>query len=200
MSGLNKNKRKDVFSYIRNTNFYIFCLQDTHFTPENENIIRSEWGFNCYFNSLKSNARAVAIFFKNNFEVKVTKEKKDNTGNFLALELVIEGDKLTLITMYGPNIDTPMFYDNVAETINDFNNDLFIICGDFNLVMHPKLDYDKNYKHINNPKAIDKVIEIVDYLGMIDIYREQHPENKRYTWRKSNPIKQTRLDFFLISE
>ena len=27
-----------------------------------------------------------------------------------------------------------------------------------------------------------------------------HEESRRYTWRKNNPIKQARLDFFLISE
>ena len=34
----------------------------------------------------------------------------------------------------------------------------------------------------------------------MDAYREFHPDVNRYTWRKHNPIKQSRLDFFLISE
>ena len=34
---------------------------------------------------------------------------------------------------------------------------------------------------------------------MIDIYRFIYPDSKRYTWRKKNPIKQARLDYFLIS-
>ena len=35
---------------------------------------------------------------------------------------------------------------------------------------------------------------------MVDIYRQKHGNRKRYTWRKNNPIKQARLDFFLVSE
>ena len=32
------------------------------------------------------------------------------------------------------------------------------------------------------------------------MFRENNPELKRYTWRKRNPLKQARLDFFLTSE
>ena len=51
--------------------------------------------------------------------------------------------------------------------------------GDFNLVMDPKMDY-YNYLHVNNPKAREKVIEIVSQLNLTDIYRELHPDNKRF--------------------
>lgn len=36
-------------------------------------------------------------------------EEKDNDGNMLALDLVIEGKKITLINVYGPSTDTPGF-------------------------------------------------------------------------------------------
>ena len=35
---------------------------------------------------------------------------------------------------------------------------------------------------------------------MVDPYRDFHPNLKRYTWRRTNPLQQARLDFFLISE
>ena len=35
---------------------------------------------------------------------------------------------------------------------------------------------------------------------MVDPFRENFPRLKRYTWRKKNPLKQARLDYFLISE
>ena len=35
---------------------------------------------------------------------------------------------------------------------------------------------------------------------MVDPVRENFPRFKRYTWRKKNPLKQARLDYFLISE
>ena len=35
----NKNKCLDIFSYLKQKNYNIYCLQDTHFTAENENNI-----------------------------------------------------------------------------------------------------------------------------------------------------------------
>ena len=197
-----KNKRKDVFAYLRKLSYSIYCLQDTHFTVELEKNIRAEWGYNCFFSCWKSNARGVAILFNNNFEYKVLKEKSDNNGNFLALDLEIHENKerLSLITLYAPNGDEPLFFDKITEAINEFSNKQCIICGDFNLVINPILDYDKTYKQINNKKARDRVLEIMENYNLIDVYRQYNPEKRRYTWRRKNPIKQARLDFFLISE
>ena len=39
----------------------------------------------------------------------------------------------------------------------------------------------------------------MDELNLIDTFRHFHPNVKRYSWRKQNPVKQTRLDFFLTS-
>ena len=36
-------------------------------------------------------------------------------------------------------------------------------------------------------------------LNLSDIYRDTYPNMKRYTWQKSNPLKQARLDYFLGS-
>ena len=82
----------------------------------------------------------------------------------------------------------------IADT---FNNSDKIICGDFNLVQDPILDYS-NYKYINNKKAREKVLEIKATYYLTDPYREYYPSTRRYTWRKG--LQQSRLDFFLISE
>jgi len=61
--------------------------------------------------------------------------------------------------------------------LENFNNDTLIVCGDFNLVLNPDLDY-YNYANINNPKARVKVIQIIDDKHLIDTFRELHPETK----------------------
>ena len=40
----------------------------------------------------------------------------------------------------------------------------------------------------------------MDELNLKDIFREMYPTLIRYSWRKRNPLKQARLDSFLISE
>ena len=56
-----------------------------------------------------------------------------------------------------------------------------------------------NYLNLNNPKARDTVLEMMLEFELIDCWREEHIEEIKYTWLKKNPIKQARLDFFLIS-
>ena len=193
------SKRKDVFNYLRAKNYNIYCLQDTHFTVENEKNIRSLWGFECFFSSFNSNSRGVSVMFNNNFEFKVLKEKKDVNGNYLVLDLIVDTLKLTLVSIYAPNTDCPNFFDNIMSIVDDFGNESYVICGDFNLVLHPYIDCC-NYLHVNNPKARDKVLEIIDDRCLIDPFRQLYPDLHRYTWRKRTPFKQARLDFFLFQK
>lgn len=101
----------------------------------------------------------------------------------LALDLVIEENKITLSNVYGPNTDTPGFYEKVRETFLEFDNDYFVLCGDLNIALNASMD-TYNYLHVNNPKARDKVLEIMEDLQMVDYYRILYPENKIYTWKK----------------
>ena len=87
-----------------------------------ENDIRNEWGYEVYFNSFSSKSRGVAIFLNNNFEVKVHKKMSDETGNLLALDLTIENKRMSLITIYGPNDDTPIFYEGLSDIIRELQN------------------------------------------------------------------------------
>ena len=108
----NFEKRKDVFNYIHGNfkNSNIICLQDTHFVPEKENLIRSQWGFDCIFNSFTSNSRGVCVLFHNNFQYKVNNIKSDLNGNFLILDISIDDRRFTLVNLYGPNNDSPAFF------------------------------------------------------------------------------------------
>ena len=56
-----------------------------------------------------------------------------------------------------------------------------------------------NYININNPRSRKKVIELMENCDLTDIYRNLHPNDKKFTWRRKNPLKQARLDYFLIS-
>ena len=42
-------KRKDVFDFLRKQSANIFLLQETHWKTGAENVIRSQWGFECIF-------------------------------------------------------------------------------------------------------------------------------------------------------
>ena len=192
-------KKERCICFLRSKNCSIYCLQGCHFTPEMENNVRSMWGFDCFFSSFRSNSRGVAILIKNNFEFKALRSKSDRNGNYLFLEALVENQhKILFCNIYAPNTDSPEFFEELFQNIDDFNNENLVICGDYNLVLDPELDL-YNYVHLNNPQARMKLLEYIEEKDLIDAYRQFYPETRRYTWRRTAPLKQSRLDFFLIS-
>ena len=192
-------KRRDVFQYFKQKKFSIIFLQDTHFEDKLEKQIRSEWGYEIYFSNYTSQARGVAILFNNNFDFKVKNVTKDNNGNFLIMTIETMLKELTLVCLYGPNRDSPEFYQDIQDKIINLQNPNVIFGGDWNLVLNPEKDY-KNYLHINNPKAQDKVFELMAELNLVDVWREINPELQRFTWHRNNQAQHGRLDFFLVSD
>jgi hypothetical protein len=61
--------------------------------------------------------------------------------------------RITLINIYGPNVDTPCFYNKVADVIENFDNQSCILCGDFNLIQNiaTPLWLDANELKIHSP-------------------------------------------------
>lgn len=196
------SKRTDVIKYLKSKKFDIYFIQDTHFEKNMENIIRSEWGYECFFSSYNSRSRGVAIFLNNTFQFKVKKVISDNEGNFLILKLIIESLEYLLINIYAPNTDDPQFFKNIQTIVNINYAENIIIGGDWNLLLDNNLD-GNNYKNVNNPNAKKEVSNLTQIYNLIDVWRHCHPTERKYTWhRKHNNkiIQQGRLDFFLISE
>jgi exonuclease III len=134
------NKRRDMFNYLRNKKFNIYFLQDTHFISDDENFIQAQWGYKAYFSSFKSNSRGVAVLLNNNFDFCITNELNDENGNYIILECTIEEHKFILVSIYGPNSDSPNFYSNLLSKINEiYDEQHIIIAGDFNMIMNKEL-------------------------------------------------------------
>ena len=102
-------KRVDVLNYLKGKQCQIYCLQDTHTTKASESFFRSQWNSECIFSSGTSNSRDVAILFSKNLEYKIHNNISDPEGNFIIGEISVEQNRFTLVNLYGPNQDTPIF-------------------------------------------------------------------------------------------
>ncbi|KAK3094416.1 hypothetical protein FSP39_001524 [Pinctada imbricata] len=159
-----------------------------------------QWGFEHILAQGKNDSRGVLTLFNNNFDFTINRTKKDDKGNLLVTEVKIHNMiTVTLINIYGPNNDDETFFEKLSEIIEDFSNEFVIICGDWNLTQ----DFNKdcyNYVSHNHPKCRAVVDKLKYEHNLVDPWRVNFPQNKEYTWHRTNPIKQARLDFFLISE
>ena len=193
----NNKKRTDVFDWIKSKKIDICALQETHSQASNNNIWEHEWGYKCFFSNNNSQSRGVAFLFNNSFEFTINKEEVDTEGRYIILDITISSNRLILVNVYGPNEDNPEFFNKLRNKISTLENSTIIATGDWNTVM----DYNKdtlNYKHQNNPKSRQKLLETMEELDLIDIWRTANPEKRRYTWHGPN-TKLARLDYFLIS-
>lgn len=193
----NYKKLFDVLNFLNNTNPNIICLQDTHLLDKNYHDISLLFQGEIFLHGFRSNARGIAILFKNNFDVLIETVDKSQ-DNILTVDFKTNNIKIRLIVIYAPNNDSPEFYDRIEQKIEDNPQDYIIICGDFNLVLDPDLDSD-NYDHINNPNARNKIIDILQTHNLVDAYRQFNPKTRHYTWRRKKPRKQARLDYFITS-
>ena len=76
------------------------------------------------------------ILLNNNFEQQVESIKTNPNGNYIILNMTIQGKKVTLVNIYGPNEDNPQFYRNLKEKYSEFDNEILIICGDWNWISY----------------------------------------------------------------
>lgn len=201
-NGLNNaGKRKDLFDFMRNKNWNIILLQESHLLTKDENYIRSNWGYELILCGVDTNKNGVAILFNNNFEYKVLDVKRDPLGCYVALSIEFLKKKYTLINVYGPSCgDKPDFFDNICDCIDFFQNDLIIVGGDWNCYLDKNLDTRNYASSASRPNSRKKILEIMSTYELYDVFREMYPEERKYTWRRFNSVKQSRLDYFLVSE
>ena len=194
----NATKRRQVFQYVRHKKPDICILQESHSIKNMEKIWKSEWGGEILFSHGLSNARGVCILFKPGLSFKVHNTKRDKEGRSLCIDLEIEEVRFTLLGLYAPNEDEPEFFKECFKTIEHFDNNSKIIAGDFNLVMD--LDMDKKggiaRTHFKSRETLQLYMEEAEIL---DIWRQQHPNEKKYTWHRNKPPVFCRLDMILTS-
>ena len=193
-------KKKDVFDYLRHLTGNIFLLQETHWKTEHENLIRSQWGFECFVAGNDTGSRGVAIMFRNNFEYKIHNIRRDEEGRFILLDIEILNQRITLGNVYGPSAgDHPEFFENLFDLIVTLDNEKIIIGGDWNIALNPIIDTN-HPSNVYRHRSRRKVIEFMEKYDMVDIYRTLHSDCRKYTWRRFNSTQRSRLDYFLISE
>ena len=72
--------------------------------------------------------------FNNNWELEINAEYKDEYGNYLILDFIVENIHFLLVNIYGPNIHSSTFYSGLLKIIQGIYSIQHIIFGGDNLI------------------------------------------------------------------
>jgi len=199
-NGLNSPvRRQKALVWGKKHKVDILFLQETHSSPSEESDWLRDWGGDIYMSHWSTNSKGVGIFIAPHINYDLISQFTDTDGRVIILEIAINERKITLCNTYGFNEDNPQFFANIIEKLAECNYENLIWGGDHNVVLN--LDLDKKgglYRTHENCKNLLNAWK--DENEVDDVWRVQHPNTLRYTWRSRKiPIIQTRLDFFLTS-
>ena len=93
---------------------------------------------------------------------------KDEAGRFIALDIFHGETRFTIANIYAPNFDSPGFFMNRFNQLEQFDNDLKIIAGDLNLVLDYQRDRKGNRQHPHS-RASKFVRSYLQQENMVDV-------------------------------
>lgn len=134
------SKRRQVFAFMHVQKFDVIFLQETHSATCDENYWRNEWGGKMFFSHGSMRSKGVCILFNPSLHVQMVRTECHVDGRYVILDITIAGCTFTLVCLYGPNLDQPLFFNNFIHLLNTFHCQNIIFGGDFNFVFNLNLD------------------------------------------------------------
>ena len=178
INGLNASiKRDEIAEWIRKDNPYKYILQETHLRTKYLHRLKVKgWKKIFHANDRKQKARA-AILISDKIDFKTKAVKRDPAGPFIILKGRIHQEVLTILNIYIPNIGAPKYIRKILEGVTKHIDSNTLTVGDFNTQVSTM---DRSSKQINNV-YIETLNNTLHYMDLIDIYRNFHPKEAKYT-------------------
>ena len=177
------NRRQNVFNLIKKHKYDIIFLQETHWTAELQTNILREWEGKILFNNFDSTARGTAILFLPSFIFKHHNNSCDSQGRTRQSLIEHADRKFNLVNIYAPGTDTDRknYFVTIPAYISSTEEN--ILGGDFNCISDNKLG--------GNPLARQTAMTILNTItlqnNLVDIWRDQHCDVRKFTWTGKNP-------------
>ena len=151
-----RQKRREIFNWLRAKKFSIYLLQETHSSENTTTTWSSEWGYKTLFSSCSSASGGVANLFNNNFAFQLLRSYSDPKGRLIICDIKTCEKFFTPATIYAPNEDDPDFFDELFSHLQDFQCKDIILGGDFNLVFNVEKD-KKGGLPKTHAKAVNRI-------------------------------------------
>ena len=125
----------------------------------------------------------MSIILPRNIDVQILNKISDSNGCFILLHVIINNMELILANIYAPTKDKlkeqRAFVNYVHDTLVNFIDKTMVIGGDWNIYIDSKKDKSGGIEEVKSESS-KELSNIIDQLGLIDIYRFLHPDGKQF--------------------
>jgi exonuclease III len=192
----NKLRRLAFFRQIRQSKCAVCCVQEAYITQSDVETWKKEWGGELLFVEGTSHSKGQIIL--------INKQCMSNdltilhqSDRVLALSMQLDDQQLAIINVYSPSIQSEKtgFLEEISRVFDSLPacTDHTLLLGDFNMVMDNKLDVISGNGH--SKSEIQQFNNTINSLGLNDIWRLFHLDERQYTWHRTNPFVARRLDY-----
>ena len=136
----NGAKRARLREYIIQQKANIVFLQETHFTPEIESVIKNEFlSFEVYNSYGNSASRGCTILIEKKLDAEVIDFKSDQNGRYVLINLDLGKNAFSMINLYAPNELKlrNVFFTSIDQLLKQFSLGIKLIAGDYNQTLTP---------------------------------------------------------------
>ena len=96
----NRNKRREVFIWIKRQKVDIAFLQETHNIKKTDHLWRSEWGGKAWFAGGDSRNRGVGILINRDLDGKILEVDRDINGRYIVVKWEYNKKIYLLVCVY----------------------------------------------------------------------------------------------------
>ena len=194
----NKQKRREIFEFLKRKQYDIVFIQESHSSPEIENQWEKEWGGIIKFSHFSSNARGTMTLF--NKRITIIDNWNDNDGRINISNISYQNVNYTCVNIYAPNEENSRatFFDSLSSNLmQNFSTHKMIMAGDFNLTLEKE---EKKAAKYGPDKSREKLKQLLQSHNLVDAWSQKNPTSKRYTWSRKQPPTMCRLDYFFVNK
>lgn len=189
----NPNKRGKILSNLKSLTSDIMFLQETHLNKKSHGRLRTKWIGQICHSTFSCKARGTAILIRKGIPFLQKKTITDKEGRYVIVIGEIQNTSLTLVNIYAPNIDSPIFFQKVFA-ISQTN---LVIGGDFNAVLDPYLDRSSTKKAPKNAASVF-LNTYINNTNILHVWRMINPSGRDYSFYSPVHNSYSRIDYFLI--
>ena len=202
------SKGRIVFGYChQHYPKYMIVLQETHSAVKDSKFWHAEWGTQILFSHGRSpHDSGVAILLPRSMAgvCNITVQSQDEDGRLLIAVLEYEQVKVTIIAVYVPTQghcqQQIAFLENIQSRINALDTDEsshILLVGDFNIHLSGLDVSNGRFRMTSAARFLSQILKEND---LVDVWRNRYNDRRQYTWRRLNPIQQSRIDYVFANE